>query len=55
MMKRNDHEYIEQLLYYGFSHNVLQRYSGLSLEEIHKIEEKRKAKQRELENKEVNK
>ena len=47
-MKRNDHEYIEQLLYYGFDPIVLHRHTGVSLEKIQEIEEKRK--QKELEN-----
>ena len=52
-MKRDDHEYIEHLLYYGFDPIVLHRHTGVSLEKIREIEEKRK--QKELENKEVNK
>lgn len=47
-MKRDDHKYIEQLLYYGFDPMVLHRHTGVSLEKIHEIEEKRK--QKELEN-----
>lgn len=58
MMSRGNQEYVEELLGYGFSPVVIHRYTGLCLQQIYEIENqmhKRKALQKEIQDKEVNK
>ena len=58
MMSRGNQEYVEELLNYGFSPKVIHRQTGLSLQQIYEIQDqlhKRKALQKEINNKEVGK
>ena len=58
MMSHRNQEFVEELLNYGFSPRAIHKQTGLSLQQIYQIEEekyKKKALQKEINNKEVGK
>lgn len=58
-MSKGNQLKVEELLEYGFSPRAIHKHTGLSLQQIYQLQEqmyKRKAKQKEMQNKEeVNK
>ena len=55
MMSRGNQIYVEELLSYGFSPRSIHKQTGLSLEQIYKVQEEiyeKKALQKEINNKE---